>query len=73
MSATLIELIIRHNGWKFTELTVSADPHDPDDLRRVLLDAIKRDGWDERRVDEFEMDVRYANDRRLITTFATTA
>src|SRR5437867_1606955 len=68
-----LDLIVRHKGRAFTELTVSADPSEPDELRRVLLDVIKRDGWDERRVDEFEMDVRYANDRRLLTTFAAQA
>ncbi|WP_163568590.1 hypothetical protein [Fodinicola feengrottensis] len=73
MSREALDLVIRHNGWKFQERTVSADPNDSDDLRQVLLDAIKRDGWDERRIDEFEMDVRYANDRRLVTTFAVTS
>jgi hypothetical protein len=73
VASEALDLTIRHKGRPFKELTVSADPSEPDALRRVLLDVIKRDGWDERRIDEFEMDVRYANDRRLITTFATTS
>jgi hypothetical protein len=32
-------------------------------------DAIRRDGWDASRIGEFEMEVRYAGDRRVLTTF----
>jgi hypothetical protein len=56
--------------WEFSP---DADHEDPDELRRILLDALRLDRWDERRVDEFEMEVRFADDRRLIKTFVTAA
>jgi transposase len=34
----------------------------PHELRQLLTDAIRRDGWDASRIGEFEMDVRYAGD-----------
>lgn len=68
-----LDLTVRRKGDILWEFTAAADHEDPDELRQILLDALRRDRWDERRVDEFEMEVRYANDRRLLKTFVTTA
>jgi integrase len=68
-----LDFTVRRKGDVMWEFTTDADHEDPDELRQMMLDALRRDGWDERRVDEFEMEVRYAGDRRLIKTFVTTA
>ncbi len=68
-----LDFTVRRRGDVIWEFTTDADYEDPDELRQILLDALCRDHWDERRVDEFEMEVRYAGDRRLIKTFVTTA
>lgn len=66
-----LDLTVRRKGDIIWEFTTDADHEDPDELRQILLHALRRDRWDERRVDEFEMEVRYANDRRLLKTFVT--
>lgn len=68
-----LDLTIKRKGDMMWQFTTDADHEDPDELRRILLDALRRDRWDERRVDEFEMEVRYAGDGRLIKTFVTAA
>ncbi len=68
-----LDLTVRRKGDIIWEFTTDADHDDPDELRQLLTDALRRDRWDERRVDEFEMEVRYAGDRRLLKTFVTTA
>jgi hypothetical protein len=65
-----LELTIRHKGWKFADVTIQADPKTPDELRKALLDAIRRDGWDEGRIGEFDMDVRRQGSRQVLLTFA---
>lgn len=67
-----LDLTVRRRGDIIWEFTTDADHEDPDELRQILLDALRRDRWDERRVDEFAMEVRYAGDRRLLKTFVTT-
>ena len=73
MARQMLELTIRRKGWKFAEVTAKADPKDADELRRVLVDAIQREGFDENRIDEFEMDVRYAGTRGKLLTYAATS
>jgi integrase len=68
-----LDFMVRRKGDVMWEFTTDADHEDPDELRQILLAALRRDRWDERRVDEFEMEVRYAGDRRLIKTFVTSA
>lgn len=68
-----LDLTIKRKGDMMWQFTTDADHEDPDELRRILLDALRRDRWDERRVDEFKMEVRYAGDGRLIKTFVTAA
>ena len=73
MAGQMLELTIRRKGWKFAEVAAKADPKDADELRRVLVDAIQREGFDENRIDEFEMDVRYAGTRGKLLTYAATS
>ncbi len=70
MARQMLDLTIRRKGWRFAELTVQADPKDPQELRKALLDAIRRDGWDEGRIGEFDMDVRREGSREVLLTFA---
>jgi integrase len=69
----LIDLEIRRKGRPVAKLTAEADPKEARDLRRLLVDAIKRDGRDEAQIGDYEMDVRYSGKIPLITTFVATA
>jgi hypothetical protein len=67
-----LDFTVRRRGSRFADFTAEADPCDPDELRQLLTDAIRRDGWDASRIGEFEMEVRYAGDRRVLSTFVAT-
>jgi hypothetical protein len=67
-----LDLTVRRRGARFADFTAEADPGDTDELRRLLTDAVRRDGWDVSRIGEFEMEVRYAGDGRVLTTFVAT-
>jgi integrase len=72
MGRRSLDFTVRRRGSRFADFTAEADPRDPDELRQLLTDAIRRDGWDASRIGEFEMEVRYTGDRRVLTTFVTT-
>ncbi|MGH3321327.1 MAG: WhiB family transcriptional regulator [Streptosporangiaceae bacterium] len=65
----LLDLTVTRRGAVVAELTGEADPKDPDELRRLLLAAVRRDGRDASQVAEYELQVRYAGERGLLTTF----
>jgi len=44
-----LDLKVRGKGDLLWELTTDADPDDPDEFRQILLDALTRDGSDDRR------------------------
>lgn len=67
-----LALTVLRKGNRVAELTVDADPDDLDELRKILLDAVKRDGRYERHIGEYEMQVRLQKDPRLLTTFVAT-
>jgi hypothetical protein len=71
MARQLLDVTIRHKGRKFVVLTVEADAKDPRELRKILADAIHRNGWDKSRIDEFDMEVRRHGDRAVLLTFAS--
>jgi hypothetical protein len=48
--------------------TVEADPKDPDELRQVLLDALKREDLPTSRIGAYQMEVRKAGYLRRLTT-----
>ena len=64
-----LDFTVRRRGSRFADFSADADPRDPHELRQLLTDAIRRDGWDASRIGEFEMEVRYAGDGRVLTTF----
>jgi hypothetical protein len=72
MGRRALDFTVRRRGSRFADFTAEADPRDPHELRRLLDDAIRRDGWDASRIGEFEMEVRYAGDGRVLTTFVAT-
>lgn len=73
MGSEALDLRVYRKGTLITELRAAGDPDDVDSMRRLLAEAIARDGWDGSRIDEFEMQIRYAGDRRLVTTFVASA
>ena len=68
-SAVLLDITLRHRGEAVAQFSTAADPRDGDDLREVLLDAIRRRGADEAEIAAYEMDLRLAGDDVLIRTF----
>jgi integrase len=69
----VLSLEVRHLGRLVRLLTVEADPGNTRDLRQILGVAVRRHGHNESEIADYEMDVRYANDPTLLTTFATLA
>jgi hypothetical protein len=69
----LLDLEIRRLGQTVKKLTTEANPKNAQDLRQVLVDAIKRSGQHEAQIAEYEMDIRYSGESELLTTFVVTA
>lgn len=69
----MLDLVVRRRGRVVSELSTEADPRDGSDLRRLLVDAVKRDGRREDDIGDYEMDVRYTGRRQLLTTFVALA
>ena len=46
-----------------------ADPNNADELLQLLLDAVRRTGGNEADVRDYELVVRYAGERGVVTTF----
>lgn len=63
----LLDLDIRHLGKVMANLSAEADPRSAEDLRRLLLGAIRRAGCDETEIENYEMDVRDGD--HLLLTF----
>jgi len=70
-SPAVLRLEVRHLGRPVRQLTVEADPSNTRELRQILAAAVRRHGHSESEIADYEMDVRYANDPTLLTTFAT--
>lgn len=69
----MLDLEVIHRGSTVRKVRAEADPNSAADLRRLLVDAARRNGSDESEIGEYELNVRYAGERGLITTFVTTA
>ena len=69
----LLDLEIRRLGQIAKKITTEADPRDVRELRQVLIDAIKRDGQDESRIAEYDMDIRYSGRSEVLMTFVARA
>lgn len=69
----MLDLEVLHRGSTIRKVRAEADPNSAADLRRLLVDAVKRNGGDESEIGDYEMNVRYAGERGLVTTFVATA
>jgi DNA-binding GntR family transcriptional regulator len=63
----LLDLEVRRAGQVVARLTADADPRSADDLRRLLVGAVRRSGGDTSDIADYEMDIR--NGDQLLTTF----
>lgn len=64
-----LQLEISRNGVSTGRLVTNADPMDFDELRRLLMEFLRRKGHDESLVGEFEMDVRVLGSDEVLMTF----
>lgn len=69
----LLDLEIRRDRVVVSKVTADADPKDWEELRQLLVDAVMRDGRDERDIAKYEMDVREPGNEKVLTTFVTTS
>jgi hypothetical protein len=64
-----LDLVVKHENWPATEFTAESDPTDPRELRQLVFDAIKRYDGRTDYIEEYAMEVRYAGEYDLVTTF----
>lgn len=65
-----LDLKVSRKGDVVAKLRAEADPKDMDELRTLLVDAVRRDGRGEEQVADYEMEIRYAHDpSKVVTTF----
>lgn len=69
----LLDLQVRWNGSVVKKLTAEADLTNAGELRQLLVDAVKREGRDQERIAEYEMDIRRFGESELFTTFVASA
>lgn len=72
MGRRALDLVVLRKGRQVAKLRAEADPWDTRELRRLLLDAVVRDRRSERDLGEYAMEIRYAGDNRLLTSFVAT-
>jgi integrase len=72
MGRDKVELIVRRKGYIVSKLATEADLEDDQQLRRLLVDVVRRDGRDESQIGDYEMEIRYAGARRTALTHAAT-
>lgn len=68
----MLDLEVRRKGRVVAKLRAEADPKSADDLTRLLNDAVRRDGGAPADIGDYEMDIREADERRVIATFVAT-
>jgi hypothetical protein len=64
---------VYRKGARVVELRAEADPKDTATLRKLLLDAVRRDRKRDDQIGEYQMEIRLAGDTRLMTTFVAAA
>jgi hypothetical protein len=67
-----LDLEVRHLGRVFHRLRCVADPDDETTLHSLLLDALRRDGRNPSDIGHYELVVRRAGQREIVTTFVAT-
>ena len=65
----LLDLVVRRAGVEVARFSAEGDPHDPGDLRELLLDAALRRGDAEDELSVYEMNVFRAGEEVLVRTF----
>ena len=73
MSSKALDLRVYRKGTRVAELRAEADPKDTAALRKLLLDTVRRDRKRDDQIGEYKMEIRLADDARLMTTFVATA
>jgi DNA-binding transcriptional regulator YhcF (GntR family) len=71
--AELVDLEIRRLGETVTRLSTVVDPADAGALRKLLGDAVRRDGRGASALGDYEMVVRYSGERGVVATFVATS
>ena len=71
-SAELLDLEIRRLGETVSRLSTVTDPADAGALRKLLGDAVRRDGGEASAVGDYEMVVRYSGERGVVAIFVAT-
>lgn len=64
-----LDLEVRHLGNVLSNLRTVADATDSDQLHQLLVGAIRRAGGDESAIADYELVVRNAGERGVVTTF----
>jgi integrase len=69
VAAEALDIELFHLGRSVRTYRTQADPNNADELLQLLLDAIRRTGGNEANVRDYELMVRYAGERGVVTTF----
>lgn len=64
-----LDIELFHLGQSVRTYRTQADPNNADELLQLLLDAVRRTGGTEADVRDYELVVRYAGERGVVTTF----
>lgn len=72
MARKMLDLEVRRKGRVVAKLRAEADPKNADELTRLLKNAVRRDGGAPADIGDYEMDIREADERRVIATFVAT-
>jgi integrase/DNA-binding transcriptional regulator YhcF (GntR family) len=69
----LLDLEVRRLGETVNRLRTVADPVDADALRKLLGDAVRRDGGEASAIGDYELVVRYPGERGVVATFVASS
>ena len=64
-----LDIELFHLGQSVRTYRTQADPNNADELLQLLLDAVRRTGGNEADIRDYELVVRYAGERGVVTTF----
>jgi DNA-binding transcriptional regulator YhcF (GntR family) len=67
----LLDFNVVHRRSSVSRFSAEADPADPRQLRRLLVDAVRRHGDLEAHIGEYELIVRVQGERGILTTFVS--
>ncbi|MEW2507080.1 tyrosine-type recombinase/integrase [Amycolatopsis sp. NPDC047767] len=66
---TMINLTLLRNGDRISSFSAQADPHDPSQLKRLLIGAARRRGHEGGTFDDYELEIRNSGSPELVSTF----